>query len=230
MPATPLDRGAAHDVERAGHHELHVERDGHRVPGVRREHDDPDADDQPDVGNAERKRGRPQRRRYPGSTARTARRAAYSFNVACNGSTHTYKLTAKGDDRARPPPSTISVHARDLASADRDRAGRAGVRSRPRPRRRAFRARSSASTRSSAASGATASRSPPDVCASASSSCSFGGEPVPVDRLAHERVVALRAARDHAGVEESSRTPSITGTARRRRRRATPDAASISRR
>ena len=49
---------------------------------------------------------------------------------------------------------------------------------------------------------ATASSSPPEVCASASSSCSASGEPAEVDVGRDERVVALRAARDHARGEQ----------------------------
>ena len=52
-------------------------------------------------------------------------------------------------------------------------------------------------------SAATASSRPPDVCASASSSCSrLGRAPPKSTSGAHERVVALRAARDHARGEQ----------------------------
>ena len=69
-------------------------------------------------------------------------------------------------------------------------------------RRRACRVRRARRRAPSTASGATASSRPPDVCASASRYCSSCGEPVPVDRVVDERVVALRAARDHAVGEQ----------------------------
>ena len=106
-------------------------------------------------------------------------------------------------DRVSATSGRYSYETRQSRSDDADRAGRCrrcGDRRRAAARVPCARAARRRGRRPRA--GSTARSRPPDVCASARSSCSDSGSAPQSTRLAHERVVALRAARDHPGREQ----------------------------